>query len=93
LTAKGKDIRYVAELKHVREVSLIGTSDFGFWHDCLEAEELVPVRCANRDRGGRVGISPQFRFDDPIDGDKPVRCIGKGPLILAANATSDRDGP
>jgi len=39
------NIRNVAEPKHVREVSLVGTSDFGFWSDYLKAEGLVPVRC------------------------------------------------
>jgi hypothetical protein len=38
-------IRYVAEPKHVREVSLIGTSDFEFWSDYLKPEGLEPVRC------------------------------------------------
>jgi hypothetical protein len=38
------NIRYVAEPKHVREVSLIGVSDFGYWSDFLKAEWLVPVR-------------------------------------------------
>jgi hypothetical protein len=38
-------VRFVAEPKHVREVSLLGTSDFGFWFDYLKAEGLVPVRC------------------------------------------------
>lgn len=38
------DIRYVAEPKHVREVSLLGRSDFGFWQDYLKREGLVPVR-------------------------------------------------
>ncbi|HUF61192.1 MAG TPA: hypothetical protein VMN36_03885 [Verrucomicrobiales bacterium] len=41
------DIRYVAEPKHVREVSLIGASDFGFWSDYLRADGLEPVRCGD----------------------------------------------
>jgi hypothetical protein len=36
-------IKYVAEPKHVREVSLHGTADLGFWKDRLEDEELVPA--------------------------------------------------
>ena len=36
-------IRYVAELKHVREVSLLGTADLSFWMDALKNERLVPV--------------------------------------------------
>jgi hypothetical protein len=38
------NIRYVAEPKHVREVTLTGTADLGFWSDYLRAEGLVPIR-------------------------------------------------
>ena len=41
------DIRYVAEPKHVREVTLIGTTDLGFWSEHLKAEGLEPVRCGD----------------------------------------------
>lgn len=37
------NIRYVAEPKHVRELTLSGTADFGFWSDFLKAEGLAPV--------------------------------------------------
>ena len=40
-------IRYVAEPKHVREVTLTGTADFGFWSDYLKAEGLTPMRCGD----------------------------------------------
>src|SRR4051794_10341910 len=40
-------VRYVAEPKHVREVTLTGTADFGFWSDYLKAEGLTPMRCAD----------------------------------------------
>ena len=50
-------VRYVAELKHVREVTLIGSADFGFWSDCLKAEGLVPLRCA--DTAQRCGDAAQ----------------------------------
>ncbi len=40
-------IRYVAEPKHVREVTLVGTADFGFWSDYLQAERLTPMRCGD----------------------------------------------
>jgi hypothetical protein len=43
----GRSIRYIAEPKHVREVSLIGTSDFAFWSDHLRPERLAPVRCGD----------------------------------------------
>jgi len=41
------NIRYVAEPKHVREVTLTGTTDLGFWSDYLKAEGLAPVRCGD----------------------------------------------
>jgi hypothetical protein len=40
-------IHYVAEPKHVREVTLVGAADFGFWWDYLKAEGLTPVRCGD----------------------------------------------
>src|SRR5262245_46794714 len=36
-------IQYVAELSHVREVSLLGTADLTFWKDRLRREELIPT--------------------------------------------------
>ena len=41
------NIRYVAEPKHVREVTLIGTTDLGFWSDYLKPEGLAPMRCGD----------------------------------------------
>jgi hypothetical protein len=38
-----KAIRYVAELSHVREVSLLGTTDLTFWRDRLRSEDLIPT--------------------------------------------------
>jgi hypothetical protein len=38
------NIRYVAEPKHVREVTLTGTTDLAFWSDYLKPEGLAPVR-------------------------------------------------
>jgi hypothetical protein len=46
-----KRIRYIAELAHVHEVSLLGTADFAFWQSRLRAEELAPV-----DRNGEAQI-------------------------------------
>ena len=37
-------IRYVAEPKHVREVTLTGATDLAFWSDYLKSEGLAPVR-------------------------------------------------
>lgn len=45
-----KEIQYVAELPHVREVSLVGTADLGFWTDRLRVEGLEPLDCDGRAR-------------------------------------------
>jgi hypothetical protein len=42
-----KRLLYVAEPKHVREVTLVGAADFGFWSDYLRPEGLTPVRFAD----------------------------------------------
>ena len=39
---------YVAILPHVREVSIVGTADLGFWTDRLRAEGLVPLEVDGR---------------------------------------------
>ena len=44
-------VRYVAEPKHVREVSLLGTANFEFWRRRLAQESLVPI-----ERNGRARI-------------------------------------
>ena len=36
-------IKYLAEPKHVREVSLLGTADLDFWKARLEDEDLTPA--------------------------------------------------
>jgi hypothetical protein len=36
-------VRYVAELTHVREVSLLGTADLAFWEERLKEEGLAPA--------------------------------------------------
>src|SRR5688572_22286702 len=41
------NICYIAEPKHVREVTLTGTADFRFWSDFLKADGLAPVRCGD----------------------------------------------
>jgi hypothetical protein len=47
-------IKYVAELEHVREVSLLGVADLGYWRDRLTAEDLTP---AEKDGQARVLIT------------------------------------
>jgi len=36
-------IKWAAELPHVREISLLGTADLGFWKDRLREEDLLPA--------------------------------------------------
>src|SRR5262249_54914321 len=36
-------VQWVAELAHVREVSLLGTADLAFWEDRLLKEDLLPA--------------------------------------------------
>src|SRR5947209_20045135 len=36
-------VKYVADLAHVREVSLFGTADLAFWQDRLRFEGLIPT--------------------------------------------------
>jgi hypothetical protein len=36
-------VKWVAELAHVREVTLVGTADLDFWTDQLHDEELIPI--------------------------------------------------
>ena len=48
---KTEDIQFVASLPHVREVSIVGTADLGFWVDRLKDHGLVPL-----DRGGQAEI-------------------------------------
>ncbi|MDB6031367.1 MAG: hypothetical protein JWM16_1705 [Verrucomicrobiales bacterium] len=48
-------VRYVAEPKHVEEVSLRGTADLPFWQDRLKREGLVPA-----ERQGRAQVLIYF---------------------------------
>lgn len=41
-------MKYVAELAHVREVSLLGSADLGFWAERLRGDGLTPVEHAGR---------------------------------------------
>lgn len=55
-----KDIKYVATLPHVREVTLVGSADLGFWTDRLRAENLTPL--AHDGRARILAISADSRF-------------------------------
>lgn len=45
-----KAVKYVATLPHVREVSIVGTADLGFWADRLRSEGLAPLESDGRAR-------------------------------------------
>jgi hypothetical protein len=56
-----RSLRSIAEPKQVREVSLLGTAEFGFWCDDLKAEGLATVRC---DEAAQVNdLQPSRRLD------------------------------
>jgi len=40
-------VRWVAELTHVREVTLVGSADLGYWTDRLREEGLIPAVSAD----------------------------------------------
>lgn len=42
-THGNKPIKWAAEVAHVRDVSLLGVADLGFWKERLETERLVPT--------------------------------------------------
>ncbi len=51
---RSAEIRYVADLAQVREVSLLGTADLAYWRDWLREEELVP---AERERKAQILVT------------------------------------
>ncbi len=53
-------MKYVAELSHVREVSLLGSADLGFWTERLRVESLAPVEHAGRARVLVVACDSKF---------------------------------
>lgn len=77
-------IRYVAELDHVREVSLHGTADLSFWTARLLAENLVPVQRDGRARLVVMAAEMVFmgiRFTE-VSFSVPV--VAPGPAALEA---------
>ena len=55
-----RSVKYVAELAHVREGSLLGSADFGFWAERLRGEGLTPVEHAGRARVLVVACDSKF---------------------------------
>ena len=45
-----KPIKYAAQLSHVREVSVVGAADLGFWKRRLQRESLSPIEHEGRAR-------------------------------------------
>ena len=54
-------VKFVAELAHVREVSLFGTADLDFWAERLGPEGLVPAEIGGRARVMIVAADARFR--------------------------------
>lgn len=44
------EIKWAAELSHVREVTLLGDADLAYWAERLSGEGLAPLACAGRSR-------------------------------------------
>ena len=55
-----RTVKYFAELAHVREVSLLGSADLGFWAERLRGEGLTPVEHAGRARVLVVACDSKF---------------------------------
>jgi hypothetical protein len=52
--------RYVAEVNHVREVSLLGSADLAFWRERLSAENLFPAERDGKAQVLIVGATMRF---------------------------------
>jgi hypothetical protein len=42
----GQKVHYVAVVRHVREITVVGRADLAFWRDQLESEQLTPYNDA-----------------------------------------------
>ncbi len=54
-------LKYVAELEHVREVSLLGTADLVFWKDRLQKEKMVPAESDGKAQLLVIAADAKFR--------------------------------
>ena len=54
------DIKWAAQLAHVREVSLIGSADLAYWTDRLAREELIPANYDGRARAMIIAAAAKF---------------------------------
>ncbi len=53
-------LKYVAQISHVREVSLLGTANLAYWRDRLAADELTPAR--QDGRAQLLIVAAEMRF-------------------------------
>lgn len=88
-----EDIQYVATLPHVREVTLVGSADLGFWADRLRAENLTPLAHDGRARILAISADARFRgvsFQELsfsivlAPGDQPGQHLGSGAFLVQA---------
>jgi hypothetical protein len=54
-------IKYVAELSHVREVTLLGTADLVYWRDRLDREKLTPAEADGKAQIMIIAASSKFK--------------------------------
>jgi hypothetical protein len=55
-----KPPKYIAELNHVREVSLFGVADLAWWTKRLQCEGLFPTTSSGRAQVMISGIASRF---------------------------------
>lgn len=53
-------LKFVADIRHVREVSLLGTADLGYWRDHLAAQGLRPAE--QEGRAQVLIVAAEMRF-------------------------------
>jgi hypothetical protein len=60
LSDRDATVKYVAVLPHVREITLLGTSDPAYWKDRLAGEEVIPTDFSARAHVLVSGIESRF---------------------------------
>ena len=89
-------MKYVAELSHVREVSLLGWADLAFWAERLRAEGLTPVEHDGRAHVLVLACDSKFfgvRFRElsfSIDVRRPDKSEGSDAAYLVQAFNSSR---
>lgn len=56
-----RPVKWVADLAHVREVSLIGTADLAFWKDRLREDDLIPAESDGRAQLLIIAAAAKYR--------------------------------